>query len=87
MTWLTNTHSIGRYLFAHPTDARFFESEEVDWTINLSVDAPSTTRPRSVGGGTVVQFLGQHDSGGGEAVGAAEAAGHHVPGEDIDLPF
>ena len=32
-----------------------------------------------------VQFLGQRS--GGEAVGAAEAAGHHVPDEDIDLPF
>ena len=37
---------------------------------------------------TDVQFLGQRgDSGGGEAVGAAEAAGHHVPDDDIDLPF
>jgi len=35
-----------------------------------------------------VQFLGQRSSGGGEAVGAAEAAGHHVPGDDVDdLPF
>ena len=35
-----------------------------------------------------VQFLGQRDSGGSEAVGAAEAAGHHVPDEDVDdLPF
>jgi len=35
-----------------------------------------------------VQFLGQRgDSGGGEAVGAAEVAGHHIPGEDVDLPF
>ncbi len=32
-----------------------------------------------------IQFLGQRS--GGEAVGAAEAAGHHVPGEDVDLPF
>ena len=37
---------------------------------------------------TDVQFLGQRDSGGGEAVGAAEAAGHHVPDYDQDdLPF
>jgi len=37
---------------------------------------------------TDVQFLGQRgDSGASEAVGAAEAAGHHVPGEDQDLPF
>ena len=36
---------------------------------------------------TDVQFLGQR-SGGGEAVGAAEAAGHHVPDYDQeDLPF
>ena len=34
---------------------------------------------------TDVQFLGQR--GGGEPVGAAEAAGHHVPDEDVDLPF
>ena len=34
---------------------------------------------------TDIQFLGQRDSG--EAVGAAEAAGHHVPDQDIDLPF
>ncbi len=33
-----------------------------------------------------IQFLGQR--GGGEAVGAAEAAGHHVSGGDLDdLPF
>jgi len=36
---------------------------------------------------TDVQFLGQRDGGGGEAVEAAEAAGHHVPDEDPDLPF
>ena len=36
---------------------------------------------------TDVQFLGQRDSSGGEAVGAAEAAGHHVPGDDQDLPL
>ena len=34
-----------------------------------------------------VQFLGQRSDGGGEAVGAAEAAGHHVPDDDPDLPF
>ncbi len=37
---------------------------------------------------TDVQFLGQRADSGGEAVGAAEAAGHHVPDEpDVDLPF
>ena len=37
---------------------------------------------------TDVQFLGQRGDSGGEGVGAAEAAGHHVSGEDIDdLPF
>jgi len=39
---------------------------------------------------TELQFLGQRgDSGGdGEAVGEAEAAGHHVPDDDPnDLPF
>lgn len=37
---------------------------------------------------TDVQFLGQRgDSGGGEVAEAAEAAGHHVPGDDQDLPF
>ena len=37
---------------------------------------------------TDVQFLGARgDSSGGEDVGAAEAAGHHVPDEDVDLPF
>ena len=36
---------------------------------------------------TDVQFLGQRgDNGGSEAVGAAEAAGHHVPDQE-DLPF
>ncbi len=30
--------------------------------------------------------LGQRGDG-GEAVGAAEAAGHHVPDDDVDLPF
>jgi len=34
-----------------------------------------------------VQFLGQRDDGGGEAVGAAEAAGPYVPDDEIDLPF
>ncbi len=37
---------------------------------------------------TDAQFLGQRgDSGGGDAVRAAEAAGHHVPDDDVDLPF
>ena len=37
---------------------------------------------------TEVQFLGQcGDSGGGDAIGAAEAAGHHVLDDDPDLPF
>ena len=37
---------------------------------------------------TDIQFLGARgDSSGGEAVGAAEEAGHHVPDDDIDLPF
>ena len=37
---------------------------------------------------TDVQFLGQRGDSGGEAVGAAEAAGHHVPDYDPeDLPF
>ena len=34
-----------------------------------------------------IQFLGQRGDSGGEAVGAAEAAGHHVPDDDIDLSF
>ena len=35
-----------------------------------------------------VQFLGQRGDGGSDAVGAAQAAGHHVPGDDLDdLPF
>jgi len=34
-----------------------------------------------------VQFLGSRGDRGGEAVGAAEAAGHHVPDDDPDLPF
>ncbi len=37
---------------------------------------------------TDIQFPGQRSGGGGEAVGAAEAAGHHVPDDDeVDLPF
>ncbi len=37
---------------------------------------------------TDVQFLGQRgDGAGGEVAEAAEAAGHHVPGYDQDLPF
>ena len=38
---------------------------------------------------TEVQFLGQRGEGGGDtAEGAAEAAGHHVPDDDLDdLPF
>ena len=37
---------------------------------------------------TDVQFLGQRGDSGGEAVGAAEEAGHHVPDYDPeDLPF
>ena len=37
---------------------------------------------------TDIQFLGQRADSGGEAVGAAEAAGHHVPDSDPeDLPF
>ena len=40
---LADSYGIGRHLFAHPTDNRFLESEEVDWTINRLMDTPSTT--------------------------------------------
>ena len=35
---LANIYDIGRHLFAHPTDDRFLESEEVDSTISRLMD-------------------------------------------------
>ncbi len=35
---LANSYGIGRPLFAHPTNDRFLESEEVDSTINPLMD-------------------------------------------------
>ena len=42
---LANIHDIGPHPFAHPTDARFLERQEVDSTVNPLMDAPQQLEP------------------------------------------
>ncbi len=80
-----NSYGIGQHLSAHPTDDRFLEHQQVDSTINLLMNTPSTTRPGSVAAGMAVQFLGQRGDSGGPAWWRQGSAG--LTEEDVELGF